>query len=123
MTENATKTIGKEMHSQSFVVRGSLPIDEWKAFLASIVSAVGMTPAGSAAVWEYPTVDGKGGTGWTICQPLVESFSVLDIWSDHDGAYLQISSCRKFDSAAAIAPVRRAGLVIDSIGEMETLRL
>lgn len=123
MTENATETLGKLMHSQSFVVRGRLSIEEWKLFMASIVESVGMTSAGQAAVWEYPTIEGKGGLGWTICQPLVESFSVLDIWSDHDGAYLQISSCRKFDPASVIAPVRRAGLVIDSVGEMETLRL
>jgi hypothetical protein len=59
----------------------------------------------------------------TACQPLTESFIVLDTWDQHDGAYLHISSCQKFDITGLIAPAREFALGVDFMGRCETLSL
>lgn len=122
--------LGRRMYTQNYVLRGCLDdhptqLDgsAWKAFLIHCVAAMGMTTAGEAAVWSYPTDDGKGGEGMTVCQPMTESFIVVDTWPAHDGAYLHVSSCRKFDPSSLIEPVRAAGLAIDFVGAFEALRL
>lgn len=114
---------GRRIFTQNVVLRGSLSEHQWREFLISAVQALGMTPSGSPAVWKYPTEDGKGGTGMTACQPLTESFIVLDTWSDHDGAYLHISSCKQFDVTNLVAPAREFHLGVDFMGRAETLRL
>jgi hypothetical protein len=118
------------MYSQPIVLRthpsrrgcGVLTEDGWKVFLSECVKAMGMTPIAPAAVWRYP-VEGKGGVGWTMFQPIVESFLALDIWSDHRGAYLFIASCRKFDALQLVAVIRSFGMSMDDSGAPVTLRL
>ena len=110
------------MHSQNVVLRGRLSDDAWRAFLVDCVSAMGMTTAGDPAVYRYP-LDGKGGTGLTIMQPITESFLVVDTWPDHDGAYLHVSSCKPFDIGSLVAPIRAHGLGMDRAGVTEILEL
>lgn len=111
------------MFAQNIVLNGRLSEQDWRAFLADFTKSVGMTTAGEAAVWRYPTSEGKGGVGMTICQPITESFIVIDTWPDHDGAYLHFASCVRFDPATFIAPINRAGLAIGFVGQFEALRL
>jgi S-adenosylmethionine/arginine decarboxylase-like enzyme len=60
-----------------------------------------MTPVHKATKYQYP-VEGKGGVGFTIFQPITESFMALDAWPDHDGAYLFICSCKDFDKEKVV---------------------
>jgi hypothetical protein len=115
-------SLGMRMHSQSLVLRGRLTSEDWKAFLAECAKAMGMTPVCDAVVWEYP-IEGKGGSGITAFQPIVESFIALDTWSSHDGAYLFIASCRKFDVSQLVKPIQRFALWLDDSGAPITLRL
>lgn len=115
--------LGRRMWSQNFALRGRLTSEQWEWLLRDCALAMGMTPAGHSAKWSYPTHDGKGGFGTTICQPMTESFIVIDTWPDHDGAYLHVASCQKFDPASLISPARRAGIEIGLAGQMEMLRL
>ena len=71
-------------------------MDEWEALLLDICRLMQMHPVHKAARFKYP-VKGKGGVGFTIVQPITESFLALDAWPDHDGAYLFICSCKEFD--------------------------
>jgi hypothetical protein len=114
---------GRMIYTQNVVLRGVLSEKQWREFLVFAVKSLGMTPAGAPAVWQYPTADGKGGNGMTACQPLTDSFMVLDTWSDHSGAYLHISSCKRFDVAALVGPAREFSLAVDFMGRAETLRL
>jgi hypothetical protein len=118
-----TDDLGKRMYAQNIVLRGRLSDHNWREFLIRAVKAIGMTPSGEPAVWRYPTEAGKGGNGITICQPLTESFAVLDTWSDHDGAYLHLASCIAFNVAALVEPAREFCLAADFIGKAEMLRL
>jgi hypothetical protein len=118
-----TDELGRKMFAQNVILHGKLPEDRWRAFLPRAVQALGMSPVGEPALWHYPIEDDKGGVGMTICQPLTESFLVLDTWDDHFGAYLHISSCKKFDVAAIVAPAREFDLGVKFIGRWEILRL
>ncbi len=115
--------LGKRVWSQNIVLSGRMTEDDWRAFLLEAISAMGMSASGEAACWRYPTENGKGGLGMTICQPMTESFMVIDTWDAHDGAYLHISSCQRFNSADLTVPAQTFGLGIDLMGAAETLRL
>ena len=118
-----TEELGRRMFSQNVVLRGHLAERSWREFLVRAIKALDMSPAGDPAIWNYPTADGKGGVGATICQPLTESFVVLDYWDDHKGAYLHISSCKRFDVTALVEPAREFKIAVDFMGRAEMLRL
>jgi len=89
------EALGLRMFFRGIVLHGDLPELEWRDFLVKAAEAMGMTPVASAASWQYPLA-GAGGSGFTIVQPITESFLALDTWPDHEGAYLFICSCKQF---------------------------
>jgi S-adenosylmethionine/arginine decarboxylase-like enzyme len=91
----AAEVLGSRMRSFGIVLHGQLTEKQWKEFLTAVCDAIGMYPVGEPAVWTYP-LEGKGGTGQTLMLPITESFLVVDTWSDHDGAYLFVCSCREY---------------------------
>ena len=103
-------TLGRRMHFRGMALHGTVAryMTEaiWKRFLIDAANGMGMTPAGKAACWRYPLM-GKGGVGYTIVQPITESFLVLDTWPDHAGAYLFVCSCKPFE-AETLAEVLQA---------------
>jgi len=117
------ETLGRRVYSQNAVLRGKLSDLHWEAFLIECTVALGMDPAGKAAIFHYPLDNGKGGTGLTVCQPITTSFMVVDVWPDFDGAYLHISSCKKFAIADLVETIRHFELALDFAGAVETLRL
>lgn len=117
-----TEELGRRMFSQNIVLRGYLGDAQWIDFIVRAVKDLGMTPAGPPAVWKYPIEDGKGGEGMTACQPIVESFLVIDTWTDLAGAYLHISSCKEFSVGDLVNTILDFGLS-GSCGARETLKL
>ena len=115
--------LGRRVYAQNVAVRGLLDESGWRAFLIDAIQAMRMTPSGEAAVWRYPTEDGKGGNGLTLCQPMTESFAVVDVWDDWDGAYLHISSCKRFDVADLVAPIQAYGLGMHEAAVQQVLGL
>lgn len=101
--------LGKRMHSCGIVLRGALHDLTWLELLHALAAAIGMTAVGQPKVWTYP-LEGKGGTGQTILLPITESFLALDTWSDHDGAYLFVCSCRPYAIAAINTVAHEYGL-------------
>lgn len=114
--------LGARMHTQGVVIRGSLDEEGWRRFLVKCAEALGMSPSGEARVWDYP-IAGKGGEGMTIVQPITESFLALDTWSDHDGAYLFICSCRRFCLTQIVGVIREFGLGQEANSDLSVLRL
>lgn len=102
-------TLGTRLRAFGVVLQGKLPETRWQQFLYEVALAIGMTAVGEPAVWSYP-IEGKGGTGQTFCLPITESFLVLDTWSDHDGAYLLVCSCRPFFAEDIDAVAHQFGL-------------
>ncbi len=87
--------LGARMHCSGIVLHGKLAELRWLEFLHEVAKSIGMDAVGEPKVWTYP-FEGKGGTGQTILLPITESFLALDTWSDHDGAYLLVCSCRPY---------------------------
>lgn len=119
------EALGSKMRSFGVVLKGRLSEEGWRAFLVEATHAIGMEPAGEAKVWTYP-LHGKGGTGQTIMLPITESFLVVDTWSDHDGAYLFVCSCREFAIGRVLDTAEEAGLKASTDAEgafFEVLRL
>lgn len=108
--------LGAKMHAGGFVLKGQLPESEWRAFLYAVASAIDMEAVGDPAVWVYPIEGGKGGKGQTIVLPITESFLALDTWSDHDGAYLFVCSCRFYYVSHIHKVAREFGLSPGSNG-------
>ncbi len=65
-------------------------------------------------VWRYPLDDDSGGVGYTICQPLVESFIVADAWPCLNHTYIELASCKRIPMLLVIDFwVKRVGVVLD----------
>jgi hypothetical protein len=94
MNQVLTEELGKNVQCHHLSLMGAF-ID-WKGFLQELASKLGLHSVGPPVEWVYP-VDGKGGMGRTIIQPITTSYLVADTWEDHNGAYLMICSCKAFD--------------------------
>lgn len=115
------EVLGRKMHCHSFSLAGVLSETNWKDFLAELTAAIDMNAAGSPAVWQYP-LNGAGGTGATIVQPITDSFLIVDTWPDHKGAYLFVCSCRAFDHRTIKRVLKQWSLTV--FGEVgHTLRI
>lgn len=103
--------LGQKMRVAGIVLRGELPVTEWQHFLKDVTKKIGMSAVGEGAVCSYPLPNGKGGIGHSIFLPITESFLVLDTWSDHNGAFLFICSCKSFGLFAIEEVAKEYGLV------------
>ena len=104
--------LGVRMHCAGIVLHGHLPELRWLELLHEIALAIGMEAVGNPKIWTYP-LEGKGGTGQTILLPITESFLALDTWSDHDGAYLIVCSCRHYHTKDIDDVAKKNGLRVE----------
>ena len=104
--------LGLRVEMQAVAIRGTRTTEQWLELIDDIVRTAGMTPCGERAIWHYPEVcdGGVGPNGDIIVQPITESFVALDIWPDHDGAYVLLCSCRPIPWDAVYKACERAGL-------------
>jgi hypothetical protein len=101
MTRKVLKQVGH------WACAGVLPVQEMRRVLLQVIAFVGMTPAPyDPVIWWYPTPDGAGGQGYTLVQPLTESFITADIYEkDLEGnpknqTEIILASCRDYDPVA-----------------------
>lgn len=106
-----SETLGQRMHVAALVLKGDLPLEEWQQLMTDVSVALGMEAVGDPVVCSYPLANGKGGVGNSIFLPITESFLVLDTWSDHNGAFLFVCSCKPFGLHAVDKVARDFGLV------------
>ncbi len=96
---NQTYPLGMRLIVSGYVVQGKFPPREVEFYLGQLVEFVGMTTAGmNAIVRVFPLLTGQGGVGYTIFQPLVESFLVADSWDDHDHVFIILASCKPYST-------------------------
>lgn len=88
---------GKEVTMVGFSVRGNLNEDAARKFAIECVETMGMKCSHPAVVIVYPLHEGKD-IGFMLLQPLIESYVILDVWTNHGGFYLGAVSCKDFDS-------------------------
>ena len=58
-----------------------------------LIQLAGMTIARQGRVDKYP-YEGKGGEGYTLYQPLCESYLVVDVYTDLEETEILLSTCR-----------------------------
>ncbi len=63
-------------------------------------------------VFNYP-LDGKGGVGFTYCQPITESMIMVDSWPELGGAYVFVDSCKMFNPWDLIRKLLNDGYLVD----------
>ena len=106
-----TDNLGSRLLLASFAVKGAVTRDFAAGIMQALIDAIGVSPAHSPIIYPYP-VDGKGGTGFTVIQPITESFLAVDAWPDHGGAYVVVASCKWFDAELVKQTLRGLGLQI-----------
>ena len=103
--------LGSRLLIAAFSVKGDVNVRVAQYLLRHVMAAIGVAPAHDQGFYRYPT-GGKGGTGFTIIQPITESFLAVDSWPDHGGAYLVFASCKWFDVDAVEKVVESLGLTV-----------
>lgn len=119
---NAPCELGRIMYSRGMVLHGNVSKPQWRRFLIVCAETLGMSPLKSGAIWKYP-IGGKGGNGYTVVQPMTESFLAIDTWPDHEGAYLFICSCKEFTVASLGIVLESFGLYAGEMTPGEVLRI
>ena len=90
-----TDQLGERLYIVALSVKGDLSEDVCMGVIDRVIEKIGMTKAPGASISHYP-VEGKGGLGFTLFQPITESFIAFDVWSALNGGYLVICSCKEF---------------------------
>ena len=106
-------TLGDCLHVSAFAVTGDVSLVRCGQLVAGVIKEIKMTMAHESVVFSYP-VGGKGGEGFSLVQPLVESFSVFDSWPNRKipGAYLVIASCKSYDIRDVITVLKSFNLKV-----------
>jgi len=87
-------TIGDRKSKYIFHCQGWVPPAEMRTVARELVKVMGMTPARSHPVDDYPMPDGTGGHGYTLFQPLTESYLVVDVYYDLNETDILVSTCK-----------------------------
>jgi len=99
---------GSVVTTVSMSVRGALSIEDARKFAIECVEAIGMHVSHPAHVVEYPLHEGKD-IGFLLLQPLIESYIMLDVWTNLGGFYIGAVSCKDFDTIDLEVLVARWG--------------
>lgn len=92
------KDFGSAIKVSIFACKGKSSEQLCNDINTTVISAINMNISNlSPKCWQYPLENGKGGTGITLIQPLVESFVAWDTWVDYEGAYFFVVSCKEYD--------------------------
>lgn len=87
--------LGDRKEKFLFVCKGWLPPAEMRRVVLNLINFIGMTPARTHQVDDYPMPDGSGGDGFTLFQPLTESYTVTDVYYDEaNETEILISTCK-----------------------------
>jgi hypothetical protein len=84
--------IGDNKEKFRFVCQGWIPPADMRRVALNLVELIGMSPARNHPLDDYP-FNGGGGNGYTLFQPLMESYLIVDVYYDLDETELLISTC------------------------------
>ena len=105
--------LGDRLHVSAFTIRGHLTVANCGQLMEDIIRRIGMTTAHGSTVCHYP-VSGLGGIGFTIFQPITQSFLVLDCWPEADipHAFLVVASCKSFTNKEVEKVIIESGFIL-----------
>lgn len=105
---------GSEVTMVGLSVRGILSVEDARRFAVECVAAIGMTLSHPAHLVEYPPRDGED-IGFLLLQPLIESYVILDVWTNLGGFYLGVASCNDFNMIDIETLIARWGFKVRSV--------
>ena len=106
--------LGERMDISAFAIKGDTYHAAAIVLIEAIVSVLKMHKVHDPIMYEYPA-NGAGGTGFTMIQPITESFVAFDAWPDFKGAYLIICSCKTTNLNRVTKKIRAMGYTIKGI--------
>ena len=111
-------TLGTHKKKYCFAARGILGPDDLISIIYQIIKVCGMTPARGCRVDTYPYLE-KGGIGFTVYQPLMESYLVADVYTDLNETEILISTCKP----KRMRPQSVLQIMNDQIGPSQEVKL
>lgn len=105
--------LGKGIQVAAFALQGSVELADAVRLVESVSDTLNVKRVYSNTLCQYPTPEGGGGKGYTLFQPITESFIAIDAWEDHGGLYLFVVSCVPFEVARLLAVVCKYYALID----------
>lgn len=96
ISEDGTMGLGDQKAKFLFTCEGFLVPRDMRTTALDLVKSIGMRPARRHPVDDYPYDDGQGnggGYGFTLFQPLMESYLVIDVYYDRSETEILISTC------------------------------
>lgn len=106
--------LGERLDVVALTLKGHFSIVTGIRLVDELVKTLGMNKVHEPITYHYPVGD-CGGLGYTHIQPITESFIALDAWSDFEGAYLIICSCKTVNLNKVSKKVRALGYKIKQI--------
>lgn len=88
-----TQILGQTKRKYLFLCQGTLPEKAMRRVAWFLVQTAGMTIARRARVDRYP-YRGRGGQGFTLYQPLMESYLMIDVYTDINETEILLSTCK-----------------------------
>ena len=87
--------LGQNAWQFTYKLHGDVTEEQALSHLLDLADLIGMEIGGKPGIWSYPTHYGKGGVGFTILLPIVESYLVVDAWPELSLFYLTIFTCKR----------------------------
>jgi S-adenosylmethionine/arginine decarboxylase-like enzyme len=88
-----TSVLGSHKQKIVFSCRGILPVTKARRFAKHFIRLAGMTPARKGRIDSYPFNHG-GGFGFTGFFPLIESYLMIDVYTDLNETEILLSTCK-----------------------------
>jgi hypothetical protein len=117
--KKSSNDFGKIIKVAGFSVKGDVCPAICGKLVDEIVDKMGMQTIPGRIMYSYPFYDGSGGKGFTLIQPITESFIAIDQWEDFSGAYVFVVSCVIFDIETLLSIIKSYGLIILDKKEFE----
>lgn len=87
------QTLGMEKRKLLFVAQGVLSEETVAHAINNLIYFIGMTPARECRIDTYPYKDG-GGVGYTGFFPLMESYIMVDAYTELGHTEILLSTCK-----------------------------
>lgn len=104
--------LGGIMKVACYAFKGDLPVHKGREMSADLVVNTKMQPVCEPFLHEYPIDNDKGGVGYTLYQPITESFITIDVYTELYGGYVLVSSCEPYFNEQITKTLEAYGLTI-----------
>lgn len=99
---------GRRTYVSGFAFHGSTDPEAVSHLVLKVIADIGMTPIFDKKIFEWT----EDGVGYIHVQCLYESCVIADVWPKHNGGYLLVVSCKKYDLDAITKAMHDLGYMV-----------